>query len=125
MATLNFTEVTQNVRTVPPGGAITLAGGSDGTSITRERIEARIESVEYIVTTRTMALCFLTLDNGFVQSGESPSVDPAEFDRTRSMQLAYEDAFDKLWPYFGFMACEDRHREAIERQRAQQVRQVI
>lgn len=84
--------------------------------ITREQIEARIESVEYIVTHETLTLCFITLDNTFVQSGESRCIAAADFNAVKGQQVAYEDAFDKLWPYFGFMAREDAHRQGKQPQ---------
>lgn len=80
--------------------------------ITREQIEDRISSVEYIVTHGTLTLCFIQLDNGFVQSGESRCIDPKTFSSATGQQLAYDAAFDQLWPYFGFMAREVAHRIA-------------
>jgi hypothetical protein len=78
--------------------------------ITREQIEARIKGVEYIVTHGRMTLCFITLDNGFIESGESVCIDAAEFNSETGRQIAYDDAFDQLWGYFGFVAMEDAHR---------------
>lgn len=84
--------------------------------ITREQIEARIAGVEYIVTHGRMTLCFITLDNGFVQSGESCCVDAAEFNSDTGRKLAYDKAFDELWKLYGFMAREDAYRVQLAEQ---------
>src|SRR5690606_2187974 len=44
--------------------------------------------------------------------GESARVDPANFDAQIGQALAYDDAFRKLWPLFGFALTERRRATA-------------
>ena len=85
--------------------------------VTREQIEARIERVEYLRVQQTGTLCFITLDNGFIESGESRCVDAAEFNEAKGREIAYNEAFENLWGYFGFMVIEDAYRADTERLR--------
>jgi hypothetical protein len=77
---------------------------------TRAQIEARVVVVEY-VKRGTKTLCFLTLDNGWEQSGESDCVDPAKYNEDRGADIAFEDAIDQLWPLLGFLEKEDLYRQ--------------
>lgn len=77
--------------------------------VTQAQIEARIQSTEYQLTHDTLTLCFITLDNGFVVTGESRPIDPLNFDALRGQEVARAEAIDKLWPYFGFVAMEQAH----------------
>lgn len=84
--------------------------GKPGEKVTKEQIEARIKNVEYTVlpgTTTTIA--FLTLDNDYTVLGSSACVDPVNFDEEIGEELAFENAFNKLWPLFGFLLAEARH----------------
>ncbi|MFD1555752.1 Gp49 family protein [Paraburkholderia silviterrae] len=101
MANIHFTADAQSNRGFANGG----------TPVTREHIEARIATVEYIYTDHAITLCFITLDNGFIESGESRCIDPADFSEARGREIAYTEAFENLWGYFGFMAMEDAHRD--------------
>lgn len=73
-------------------------------------IEARIVAAEY-VKRGTKTLCFLTLDNGWVQSGESDCVDAATYDSEKGEKFARAHAVDELWPLIGFLAKEDAYRQ--------------
>lgn len=77
---------------------------------TREQIEARVVGVEY-VRRGTKTLAFLTLDNGWEQSGESDCVNAATYDADRGATIAFEDAIDQLWPLLGFLEKEDVYRQ--------------
>ena len=35
-------------------------------------------------------------------------VDPANFDKAIGNRIAYDNAFNKLWPLFGFLLAEKR-----------------
>lgn len=81
--------------------------------VTRENIEAAIARVDYHVLPGNEAspgervtICQITLKNGFDVRGESACVDPRNFDREIGKHYAHEDAFKKLWPFFGFLLAE-------------------
>lgn len=81
----------------------------EGEKVTKEYIEGRIAKVAYAKIDATVTVCSVTLDNGFSVRGESACVDPANFDEKIGKSLAYKQAFDKLWPLFGFRLAEARH----------------
>jgi hypothetical protein len=97
-------------------GAADLAGtelnaaiaAKPGERVTREAIEIRIQAVHYLLIGTTITLCSIHLDNGYSVRGESACVDPANYDEKIGQRLAYDDAFRKLWPLFGFLLAEDR-----------------
>lgn len=80
-----------------------------GKRVTREDIEARIKETGYMVLPgTTVTICNIELDNGYSVRGESACVDPTNFDKAIGEQYAYDDAFRKLWPLFGFLLAEAR-----------------
>lgn len=54
-----------------------------------------------------MTRCTIELDNGFQVTGESVVVDPLNYVESLGFHFSYQDAFLKLWPYFGFLAREN------------------
>lgn len=81
--------------------------------VTKESIEARIANVEYMVLPNMMVtLCNIVLVNGFSVRGESACVYPENFDAKIGRELAYRDAFGKLWKFEGYLLAERRFRAA-------------
>lgn len=80
-----------------------------GEKVSKSYIESRIAKVAYAKLDETVTLCSITLDNGYSVRGESACVDPANYDEKIGKSLAYNQAFDKLWPLFGFRLAEARH----------------
>lgn len=80
-----------------------------GEKVTAVYMESRIATVAYAKIDATVTVCSVTLDNGFSVRGESACVDPANYDEKIGKSLAYKQAFDKLWPLFGFRLAEARH----------------
>mgnify|MGYP000025146340 FL=1 len=79
--------------------------------VTKEGIESRIVRVQYfILPETTVTVCSLTLDNGYSIRGESACVNTANFDKEIGERFAYDDAFRRLWPLFGFLLAEDQFR---------------
>lgn len=50
----------------------------------------------------TTTVCFLTLKSGFVVTGQSACIDPANFNEEIGQRCAYDNAFDKLWELEGY-----------------------
>ena len=50
----------------------------------------------------TTTVCFLTLKSGFVVTGQSACIDPANFNEEIGRTYAYDNAFDKLWELEGY-----------------------
>lgn len=66
--------------------------------LTPENIEAAIDTEEYIeVDSTTTTLCVLNLWNGFVITGKSVCIDPADFNAEIGRQIARKDAVGQIW----------------------------
>lgn len=70
--------------------------------ITKEFLESEIISVEYNRLQGTLTHCAITTKSGFMFTGESACVDPNNFDKEIGEQIAYENAFEKMWMPYGF-----------------------
>ena len=81
-------------------------------TVTKEYMDRRIQKTDYHVF-NTMTTCYITLDNNYVVSGVSACVDPVNFDAAIGKDLAFKDAYDRLWPLFGFLLAEELHKERM------------
>jgi len=69
--------------------------------VTKDQLEALIKSESYhVVGTTTIAS--LELQNGFVVTGESACMNPADFDEALGKSIARGRAVDKMWPLEGY-----------------------
>ena len=79
--------------------------------VTKEGIESRILKTDYLVLPNsTVTLCNIVLDNGYSVRGESACVDSRNFNMEIGQNLAYKDAFSKLWALEGYLLAERRFR---------------
>jgi hypothetical protein len=77
--------------------------------VTKEGIEARIDDVSYtVLPDSTVTICNITLENGFSVRGESACVDPRNFNMQIGREIAYREAFGKLWQLEGYLLAERR-----------------
>lgn len=84
--------------------------------VTKELMNERIKSVKYMVLPdTTVTICNIMLDNGYSVRGESACVDKRNFNLEIGEKLAYEDAYRKLWPLFGFVLAENNFRNSMNR----------
>lgn len=78
--------------------------------VKKSDIESRIKHVRYVrIPESTVTICNITLDNGFSVRGESACVDPAKFNEQYGRTLAYDEAFDNIYKFFGFLLMEAAH----------------
>ena len=71
--------------------------------LTKEHLDSLIAGVDYHrLDGTTVTICALTLRSGFVVAGESACLDPANFDAEIGEQIAYANAFEKLWQLEGY-----------------------
>jgi hypothetical protein len=81
--------------------------------VDKPSIEAHIEKVEYLVLPEsTVTICNIVLDCGYSVRGESACVDQRNFNIDIGRKLAYDDAFRKLWPLYGFLLAVYTHNDA-------------
>ena len=72
-------------------------------SLNEEQLEALVERVYYHrVPDTTVTICAITLKNGFTVVGESACIDPENFNHSIGEQVAYNNAFEKLWQLEGY-----------------------
>lgn len=69
--------------------------------ITPDQIEAVISDKRFVYTGLHVT-CILTLTNGFTVTGESGCAVPGNWKKDVGERLAYQNAFNQLWPLLGF-----------------------
>lgn len=63
----------------------------------------------------TLTICILTLQNGFVVTGESAAASPENFDETIGRKIAHGNALQKIWGLEGYLLCERLHQWPVVR----------
>lgn len=71
--------------------------------ITKEFLEAEAQSVNFTHITGTLTHCAITVEGGFIFTGESACADPANYDEVKGQQYAHENAISKMWLPYGFL----------------------
>lgn len=90
-----------------------------GEKVTEEGIKARIEAEQYfILPGSTVTICSLRMENGFWVRGESACVDPANFNQKIGEELAYKDAFRRVWELEGYLLAERRYQQRDKAEQA-------
>jgi len=79
--------------------------------VTKESIEARINSVSYHHIDH-LTICVIQMKNGFFQMGKAAPASPANFDPEVGKRYAYEDAFRGLWQLEGYALCEKLYEQS-------------
>lgn len=74
--------------------------------VTKEYMESRIKQEEFQRYSDTVTICQITLDNGYSVRGESACVNPENYNKEIGERIAKDNAFNKLWPLFGFLLAE-------------------
>lgn len=77
--------------------------------VTKLLIDSRIKDVFYIRILETVTVCNITLDNGYTVRGESACVNIANYDQAIGERISYDNAYQKLWPLFGFLLAENQY----------------
>ena len=70
--------------------------------VTKDFLEYEIDKVEYSRLGETITHCTIITKSGFAFTGESACVDPNNFNQAIGEQVAYENAFEKMWTPYGF-----------------------
>lgn len=70
--------------------------------LNKEKLESKITNVEYQRFGATGTLCVITLANGYTVIGESGCIDPSIFNEAMGKEIAYANAFEKLWGILGY-----------------------
>lgn len=75
--------------------------------VTLDSIKDKVDSVEYInpSTAPHFTLALVKLKNGYIVVGNSAPADPANYNKEKGEQFAYEDAIRSVWPLEGYLLC--------------------
>ena len=66
-------------------------------------LQAKIASTEYHVFHGVLTICLIKTSSGFILTGESACVSPANFNQALGEKYAYERAINKLWELEGYL----------------------
>lgn len=76
--------------------------------LTEEHLKGLIADASYHrLDGTTVTICALTLRSGFVVTGESACLDPANFDAAIGEKIAYDNAVEKMWELEGYRVKHD------------------
>lgn len=78
--------------------------------LTPDSIKATVKDVTFIHE-GVLTLAIMTLQNGYVVTGQSACADPANYDADLGNKIAYEDALKKIWPLEGYLLRQRLHEE--------------
>jgi len=74
-------------------------------SVTGDLIESKIKEIEYVIH-GVHTICYLTLENGFIVTGQSACADPRNYNEVLGKKIAYDNAFREVWPLEGYLLKE-------------------
>ena len=77
-----------------------------GDRVTTEYMKSCIRDVGFVRIGEKVTVCCIELDNGYCVLGQSACVSPENYNQEIGEKIAYDNAFDKLWPLFGFLLAE-------------------
>jgi len=83
-----------------------------GPRVTLEGILAKVKGEEFHRIGDRLTLCILTLENGFVVTGESICVSAENYNEALGRKIARDNAIAKAWPLEGYLLRERLYRDA-------------
>lgn len=86
--------------------------------VTKEYIERRIAETTFTRFSDTVTIANIKLDNGYSVRGESACVNPENYNQGIGERIAADNAFDKLWPLFGFLLAEKNFQQSAPMKQA-------
>ena len=73
-------------------------------SLTESDVESVIQSVHYNhLKGSTLTICVIKTNSGFTVTGTSACVNPDAYDEEVGEELAYKQAFEKLWEFEAYL----------------------
>ena len=86
------------------------AKGKTAPRLTPDIIDGKIKAERFFfVPERAVTICALTLENGFVVTGESAPVSVENFDMEIGRKIARAKAREKIWALEGYLLRERLH----------------
>ena len=83
--------------------------------VKRDDMEKKITKVDYLILPNTtVTICNITLENGYSVRGESACIDERNFNMQIGQEIAFRNAFNKLWDLEGYLLTEKLYRASNE-----------
>lgn len=82
--------------------AMALVAALPERKLTKEFLESEIVQISCKRLGSSVTHCTITTKSGFVFTGESACVDPADYNEDIGSKIAYDNAFEKMWMPYGF-----------------------
>lgn len=81
--------------------------GLNAPRLNPEHIDSCIKSEQYhVFPDTTLTVCALTLNNGYIVTGESAAASPENFDKAIGRKIARDNARNKIWQLEGYLLRE-------------------
>jgi len=80
--------------------------GLNAPRLTPSMIDKKIIKEDYHVFNDVLTVCCITLENGFMITGESACASPENFDEELGKKIAFGNARDKIWQLEGYLLKE-------------------
>jgi len=77
--------------------------------VTPELVASKVKSIMFTKIGDRLTHCTVTLENGFLVTGESSCVDPAEYCQETGERIAKDRAMDKIWMLEAYLLREAFH----------------
>ena len=71
--------------------------------VTPEIIESKIKKCEFHKLTEVLTVCVLTLENGFIVTGESSCASTENYDKELGEKISRMNAVGKIWMLEGYL----------------------
>ncbi len=82
-------------------------GNKDVTKLTEEILQEQVIKVDYRFFHSKVTLCLAHMQNGFIATGLSGVVDPANYDKIKGKEAALADAMKNIWLVMGYQLQEE------------------
>ena len=100
--------------TLDAAEAIAMSAAKTDNRVSLASMHEKISSVEYLhpISTPTLTIAVVILQNGYSVIGESACADPKNFNKEFGRKFALANAVSKIWPLEGYLLRERLHQEA-------------
>ncbi len=86
--------------------------GLNAPRLSPDKIKAKVKDVYFhVVPGTTLTICVITLENGFMVTGESAAASMENFDSEVGRSVAYGKALEKIWMLEGYLLKEKLYQE--------------
>ena len=71
--------------------------------LTPQLIDSKIVDKSFHKLTDVLTVCVLTLQNGYIVTGESACASPENYNKEIGEKIAFDNARDKIWALEGYL----------------------